>query len=237
MLLLLLSAALASDPSPLTYGERVAGVGWRQAVMQRSWQHATTDTERARVLEYSQRLLEQILVDELLPEWVGTPWAYAGTASRPGGAEGIACGYLVSTVLRDAGIEVERARLAQQPSEYIVRTLAPPEHIWRFRERPVAEVLDRVALEGEGVYVVGLDTHVVFLVHRGDAFSVCHSSKTGPRQVRCEPAAESWSFTHSRYHVVGPALGEDVVRRWLEGEPVTTDAWTPPPGWVPRTVE
>ena len=70
--------------------------------------------------------------DELIPPWVGTEWAFYGTTQTPGEGE-IACGYFVSTVLRDAGVKVERVKLAQQASEYIVKTFAEAEHVRRFR--------------------------------------------------------------------------------------------------------
>jgi hypothetical protein len=57
---------------------------------------------------------------------LGTWLALACTTSETPGRGEIACGYFVSTVLRDAGFGVERVRLAQQASERIVRTLSAP---------------------------------------------------------------------------------------------------------------
>ncbi|MBN2797963.1 MAG: hypothetical protein JXX28_02335 [Deltaproteobacteria bacterium] len=234
MLLLLIGLGTAlAEHTPLSYVERLEGVSWRRGVMARALADAGTPEERAAVVGQASSLLGRILVDELIPAWEGTAWSYAGTTRAPGQGS-IACGYLVSTVLRDAGLGVEWARLAQQPSEYIVRTLVPADHIWRFRDRPVPQILDRVAAEGDGLYVVGLDTHVGLLAVRDGQVEMCHSSMTAPREVRCEPAEGAWAFTHSRYHVLGQVLNPALVQRWLEDAPIPTVAWKPPVGWRPR---
>src|ERR1700741_5295000 len=56
------------------------------------------------------------LRDSLLPCWYGTPWGFYGTTEEPGQGT-IACGYFVTTVLRDAGCSLQRIKLAQYPSE------------------------------------------------------------------------------------------------------------------------
>ena len=60
--------------------------------------------------------LRDAMVDELIPPWTGTPWSFYGDADAPG-PESAACGYYVSAILRDAGLRVARAKLAQQRRE------------------------------------------------------------------------------------------------------------------------
>ncbi|NNC01393.1 hypothetical protein HJC10_00780 [Corallococcus exiguus] len=57
-------------------------------------------------------------------------------------------------MLRDAGFRIERVRMAQQPAEHIVKTLAPALTTWRFRDRPVSEVIDSPAMVSR-YHVVG----------------------------------------------------------------------------------
>ncbi|QDE87258.1 hypothetical protein BHS07_26930 [Myxococcus xanthus] len=120
-------------------------------------------------------------------------------------------------MLRDAGFRIERMRMAQQPAEYIVKTLAPPTKTWRFRGRPVSGVIDRVRRAGAGLYVVGLDYHVGFLWNDSARVWMCHSSYLGEANVVCEDALTSPAMV-SRYHVVGKLLEDGMMDAWLEGQ-------------------
>lgn len=53
------------------------------------------------------------LVDRIIPHWYGTPWSFGGHTAVPNKGE-IACGYFISTTLRDMGIKLNRYRLAQK---------------------------------------------------------------------------------------------------------------------------
>ncbi|MBN8468886.1 hypothetical protein JYJ95_20490 [Corallococcus exiguus] len=124
-------------------------------------------------------------------------------------------------MLRDAGFRIERVRLAQQPSEHIVKTLAPALKTWRFRDRPVSEVIDRVSHAGAGLYVVGLDYHVGFLWNDSAKVWMCHSSYLGEAKVVCEDALTSPAMV-SRYHVVGKLLEDGMMDAWLKGRALPT---------------
>jgi len=156
------------------------------------------------------------IVDDLLPPWSGTPWDLNGTSETPG--EGaIACGYLVTTVLRDAGFNVPRARMAQAASETIVRSLAPPSEVARLTRGDRAKVIEHIRAKGPGLYVVGLDYHVGLVVFEGDRMDFCHSTVLPPGTALCEPAATAAAFS-STLHVVAPLLTDWTIHRWLTGE-------------------
>jgi len=159
-------------------------------------------------------------VMDLLPAWEGTPWAMNGTTEVPGQGR-IACGYLVSTVLRDIGLPVERVRLAQQASEDIIRTLTDEASVRRYRAVTVPDVLRDH--EDPGVYIVGLDWHVGLLVVTDDEQTFCHASRSADREVVCEAAATARSL-RSRYTVVGQ-LSQRALESWLTGAelPTVTD--------------
>lgn len=224
LLLTLACSVSAADPAPAepaltaaapepTYAERTAALTAerdRLAALPRS--PAVRDEARAALLSGIDRAL--------IPPWFGTPWAFHGTTQTPG--EGaIACGYFVSTVLRDAGLPVERVRLAQQASEYIVKTFSEPAHVRRFRTGDVDAVVDRILAEPEGLYVVGLDVHVGFLVRTDARIAFCHSTFLEPGAVVCEDPRTSPAFV-SNYHVVGPVLEDRVVDAWLDRTPLPT---------------
>ena len=207
------------DPDP--YPDVLARLADRRAALAERHRAAKTPAARAAVLGSARTLVVSAVRGEILPAWFGTPWEFHGTSQTPG--EGtIACGYLVSTVLRDAGFKLERVRLAQQASANIVRTLAPASAIRRYRDLEPAEAAKRIRRDYEdGLYVVGMDYHVGFLVLDGAKVELCHSAFVAPGEVACEPAASSYGFV-SRLWVVGPALPDERLRDWLEGKAIPT---------------
>ncbi len=182
---------------------------------------ARSRSERARALDEARVALLGAIGNELIPAWFGTPWAFYGASETPG--EGtIACGYFVSTVLRDAGFRIERVRLAQQASENIIRSLVPASDILRFRNRSAAEVVAAVReREGEGIFLIGLDYHVGFLLLDKGGARMCHAAFLDPIAVVCEPA-ETAAGMRSSYHVVGKLLTDTMVRQWIEGRTIET---------------
>ncbi len=199
--------ALAAEVGPQlpAYDEVVAAIETRR--------RGLDDVPAAR------RALRDAIVDHLVPRWTGTPWSFYGDAEAPG-AEPVACGYYVSAILRDAGLRVERVRLAQQASEHIIQTFVPEARIRRFRDRPAEEVVAHVAGR-DGVWIVGLDFHVGFLIAEGGQVQFCHSTFLDEAGAICEDPSTSDAFV-SRCRVVGELLGDDVVEGWLAGRPWPT---------------
>jgi hypothetical protein len=181
---------------------------------------------RAAVLEF--------LDARAFPAWAGTPWDFYGTSTTP--QEGaIACGYFVTTLLEHAGFRVERVRLAQQASAYIVSTVARGSAVEWLRFLEPAEVVSRVRSHfGDGLYIVGLDAHVGFLRLDGKKAAFCHSAFLPPAVVSCEDPLTSGGFA-SKLYVVGDALSDQAIDAWLAGRPFITQ--TPPRSSPLRPVE
>ncbi|MEQ1566335.1 MAG: hypothetical protein ABMA64_11910 [Myxococcota bacterium] len=166
------------------------------------------------------------VIDQRLPQlinaWKGTRWSYSGTTQTPKQGK-IACGYFVSTVLEHAGFEVDRVDLARQASEQILRSLIPDGDIARYSYASRDYVVAQVEKQGDGVYLVGLDTHIGFLVNEPNKpVNFCHSTKRDRRAgVVCELARTSPSFK-SRYTVVGKLAQPETVGVWLAGADLPT---------------
>jgi hypothetical protein len=168
--------------------------------------------------EAHRRLVDAVL--DLVPSWEGTRWDMNGTTEVPGEGR-IACGYFVSTVLRDAGLQVERVRLAQQASEHIVTTVADEGTVMRYWGATPADVVRDLGGD-DGIFVVGLDRHVGLLVVAAGEATFCHASRSADRRVVCEDPHEARSLI-SRYTVVAP-LGTRALKAWVDGTPMVTDS-------------
>jgi hypothetical protein len=206
-------------PDPKTYAVLCSELErWRRELGARH-RRAKTDAERA-ATERDARLILESTLPEMMRCWLGTPWDFNGTASEPGGGQ-IACGYYVATVLKDAGFVVDRYKLAQQPSENILRSFLDKSDC----ELTVGKPYDSFAAEVEraepGIYLVGLDTHVAFLVLADRSFRFIHSSGSRPWCVVEEGKNEAGVLQRSNWRMLGNITADPkVLRRWLKSEKI-----------------
>lgn len=179
----------------------------------------STASDDAEVLGRARTALVRALADELLPAWSGTPWSMQGTATHPG-EDSIACGYFVSTVLRDAGLDLNRVKFGQAAALRIQRATTPDGvKVHRFFSIPPARLAERIAALGDGVYLIGLDVHVGFVVVDGEDVWFVHSSYTDDRVVIRESLANAKAIANSQSHgyFVSELFSTDAsVRKWLE---------------------
>jgi hypothetical protein len=182
---------------------------------------ATTAREKKAVIDQARALLEHSL-PEMMRCWLGTPWDFNGTATTPGEGK-IACGYFVTTVLEAAGFRIERSQLAQQASQQILRTFLPMEDL-RIRVGIPYKTFRFETTRGRpGIYLMGLDTHVGFLVVKDQEFRFIHSSGSQPWCVVDEPSELALVLERSNYRVLGNiSANDEVIRRWLMEEKFPT---------------
>lgn len=188
---------------------------WRTELSQK-YRKAGSAAEREGV-EHDARVLLEETLPAMMRCWLGTPWDFHGTAEGPGKGK-VACGYFVSTVLRDAGFKVDRYKLAQQPSENILRSFLARNACVLTVGKPYEVFADELSLVRPGVYVVGLDTHVAFLVVSRGGFRFIHSSGSAPWCVVDEGREEAEVLRRSNWRMLGNFTGDaGVIRTWLQG--------------------
>lgn len=176
--------------------------------------------ERAVVEADARMILEQAL-PTMMRCWLGTKYDFNGTAAGPGGGT-IACGYFVATVLKDAGFRVDRYKLARQPSENILRTFLPKKACRLTVDQNYQEFAAEVTKGEPGVYVVGLDTHVAFIVVQGGEFHFIHASGSKPWCVVEQAADEAGTLRRSSWRMLGNLTQDPVViRHWLMRDSIT----------------
>jgi len=159
------------------------------------------------------------LADSIWPRWLGTAWDFNGTTQTSGTGK-IACGYFVTTCLRDVGYEVQRVKWAQLGPEPLVKQLVGAGSTTRSIDQPAADFVRRMVRSGEGVYVIGLNSHVGFLLVRDSEVWFCHSDYMPPAQVTIQRALESSAFLGSTRRCVGRIVPNDTLTRaWLTTDP------------------
>lgn len=171
--------------------------------------------DKKAVLVKAEKLFVSSIDAEIFPYWYGTDWDFYGTTQIPKSGQ-IACGYFVSTVLRDAGVKLNRVTIAQQASENIIKSLTTESFINRFRNVAIDKFVEEIFKLGAGLYIVGLDNHVGFILNDGNNVYFVHSSYLEPSEVVKEIALTSPILSSSKYRVVGKISADDsFLRKWL----------------------
>jgi len=149
-----------------------------------------------------EKFLTQIR-DSLFTCWLGTPWDFNGTTEEPNNGN-IACGYFVTTLLRDMGFKLNRVKLAQCASEEMIKTVCVKNTLYRSSNEPIAKFIEKI--NDPGLYVVGLDFHTGFILNDGNNKYFIHANYAGNKVVEKEIAVESSVLATSKYKVIGKVI-------------------------------
>jgi hypothetical protein len=166
--------------------------------------------------QQKEKLFTNAVTKNIIPGWIGTAWDFNGISQTPQKGT-IACGYFVTTVLRDAGLNLARIKLAQYASEQMITALVQPKYIQRFSNLPMNNFITSIQQQGYGLYIVGLDNHTGFIYNDGREIYFIHSTFVGTRNVQQEKAAASRVLQQSKYKVLGKiSADEKVLEKWIE---------------------
>jgi len=200
------------------YKETLAVIAHERTMLRERYEAAGTDSARTAVVLEASRRLVGFAAEDVFPYWYGTRWDFNGTTEEPRHGT-IACGYFVTTVLRDLGVSLARVRLAQQPSEVMIRNLVGSEVVRRYGNTSLGVFIDSVRRWGQGLYIVGLDFHVGFIVHNDSGVHFIHSSYLHPLCVVREDVERSSILASSRYRVLGKLTADThFIVAWLNGQ-------------------
>jgi hypothetical protein len=235
------AAPARAEPEPAAFDAARYGVLLEQVAAHRGelgarYASARGPRARAAIRDEARRFIVDTLVAQVFPAWMGMPSGGGPTATaslphEPGMY--ISCSYFLTAALQNAGLVLEsRARFAQAPAAWIERALLPPGgQIHRYGNLSSEELEQRLVGLGDGLYVVGLNIHVGFIVVSGGHASFVHSSYTPPGTVVDEPVVSSMAIALSRRagYWVSPLFKDDrIVEMWLRRQPVPA-----PPQWRP----
>jgi len=165
-------------------------------------------------------LFTHLLADKIIPHWLGTPWSFEGHTSIPGEGE-IACGYFVSTTLKDVGFNLNRYTFAQHLPIHEAKTLALGKPLLEINSNSTNE---RIAILSdtlkEGIYFIGFDqSHVGYIQKKGGELFVIHSNYIGAEGVVIEKIEDSQVFSYyTRIYIVDISRNRPLLKKWLSNE-------------------
>ncbi|MGB0985259.1 MAG: hypothetical protein ACPG19_14505, partial [Saprospiraceae bacterium] len=108
--------------------------------------------KRLETLSESEKEIIERIEKEIFPHWYDTKYDFYGTTETPGKGK-IACGYFVTTVLRDIGVPIQRVKMAQAASERMIKSMVDENKIQRFRKVPIKKFVYAIEDMGEGLFV------------------------------------------------------------------------------------
>ena len=192
------------------YTNLLSQIKVKQENLKEEYAEAKTEKEKKKIVEKAKKTFETSFKD-VCKYWYGTGWSYSGTTQIPNRGK-IACGYFVTTILRDLGYPIDRIKMAQAASETLIRNTVDKKFIKLKVNTKFGDFMDEVEEMGDGIYIIGLDTHTGFLFVDGNATRFVHSSNSYPKGVRNQLAFSSSTLKKSKYRVAGKIQ----VEKWLE---------------------
>lgn len=162
------------------------------------------------------------LVDKIIPHWYGTPWSFGGHTAVPNQGE-IACGYFISTTLRDMGIKLNRYRLAQKSPIDEAKVISCGSEIFSVVQDSPEKAFEEIdRLTQEGLHFIGFDMgHVGYLLKSNGKLFLIHSNYLSPGSVCIEPLMDSKVFkSFTKFHLVDISNNDTLIQLWLDNETV-----------------
>ncbi len=194
------------------YSDSIEAIAKRRGVLAKEW--------RVNPSARLQNAIESEIissVEELFGYWLGTTWALGAPQTTTPQSGKINCGTFVGRILHDSGFVVKVKKLQRQPSQLIIKSFVGRGRIRKFSNAKMDKFLLSVREMGPGLFIIGLDFHVGFLLQTEIDLRFIHASfETGT--VVNEDAATAMPITSSGYKVVGKILSPRNVRNWLSGE-------------------
>ena len=175
-----------------------------------------SEIEQNSLLDSSGVIFTNFLLNNIIPYWYGTEWDFNGYTSTPN--EGvIACGYFVSTTLRDMGLDLNRYKQAQQGPENEAKSISiETSDVLCFEKENRHDALQELE---QGIYFIGLDNHVGYLYKKSSQAYFIHSNYIDGR-VMIENTEYSEAFNSYNYNISKITGNKTLMKKWLKKEEI-----------------
>lgn len=167
-----------------------------------------------KALDSASKYLYSKLLNDIVPHWYGTTWDFNGHTNTPNDGE-IACGYFVSTTLKHLGLNLNRYKMAQQAGLTEARVLQPKSELQIFSNLSFKALKKKVnAVYKDGLYFVGLDNHVGYVLLKDQKLYFLHSSYCD-NLVVMELAETSPCFGSNIYVFAEITTNKNLIKKWI----------------------
>lgn len=162
-------------------------------------------------------IFKTLLLHRIIPYWENTTWSFEGHTSKPTVGE-IACGYFVSTTLKDVGLSINRYKLAQQSPINEAKSLALNTDIFKINEDTKENNINQIdKVLKEGIHFIGFDqSHVGYILKEKGNLYLIHSNYIKGK-VEIEQIEQSEVFaSYSKYYIVEISTNNKFIENWVK---------------------
>ena len=171
-------------------------------------------TNPTKAIDSTSQYLYSKLLNDIVPHWYGTEWDFNGHTNIPNDGE-IACGYFVSTTLKHFGFNLNRYKMAQQAGLIEARMLQPKSELKIYRNLSFEDLKIKVnAVYNDGIYFVGLDNHVGYVIVKDKELYFLHSSYCDDKVV-LELAEMAPCFSSHIYVFAEISTNKNLIKNWI----------------------
>lgn len=181
----------------------------------------TKQASKAQPLEEARKQLTEYLYQDIFNHWYTTKWSFEGHTETPKQGT-IACGYFVSTTLRDVGFNINRYKLAQKSPEDEAKSIACGTTIEKLQNVTKQELKKYFLKQKDGIYFIGLDFHVGYIYKNNQEIYFIHSNYIENKGVMKETIENSKAIVSSKYFIASITHNDILIKKWLLKEIVTT---------------
>lgn len=191
---------MQSNPTGLSYTAYLDSLSVRKSAID------SGDWEGARSLFF------QVYNNEIPGYWIGTPWDFNGTTSKPQNGT-IACGYFLTTVMKQTGYDIDRYKMAQQASSVLIKQYCT--NIKSMNSmKALQEYLEQQP--DSSIFIVGLDFHTGFITKKGADYRIIHSNYIASEGVIKEQVSSSQVLTSNGFFMIGSLSANDhLLAGWM----------------------
>ena len=206
--------AAAVPDAQISYDSLRAQVKQVQAAIHKQYRSADSATQDS-IIKATRVYLLDVIHQSFFARWYNTPWEFYGTTQKPQQGS-IACGYFVTTIMQHAGFNIPRVAWAQLPSESMMKKLQL--QLRHFPNKSIEDFEKHFASKPDGLYIVGLDSHVGFISKYKGKLQFIHSNYYQRSIGVMAEALNGYNpLSHSKYRVLGNVLDDNAVKHWIEG--------------------
>jgi len=164
--------------------------------------------------EIISKKISGLLIDSIFPYWIGTTWDFNGYTETPLKGD-IACGYFVSTTIRDVDIKINRYKIAQKGATDIIKSLCDTTSLKNFSSVKDIESYAKTLNENQ-LMIIGLDFHVGFIYKKNQEIYFAHSNYINNKGVMIEKLNDSEALKHSKNYIIGDfSNNETILNHWI----------------------
>lgn len=175
------------------------------------------DSNPSKALDSVSKYMYSKLLNDVVPHWYGTEWDFNGHTNTPKNGE-IACGYFVSTTLKHFGFNLNRYKMAQAAGLDEAKLLQSRNALKVFSNLTFEELNQKLnSVYKDGLYFVGLDNHVGYVLLKDEVPYFLHSSYCVD-QVVIELAETSPCFSSNIYVFAEITTNESLLKKWILNE-------------------